>query len=161
MDLGLSNGLNVDPVLRFDNQGDIFFNTTFGTGSFNGVKIFDGELKEFELADYKIKSSTFTLDKGGLEASAVVLYDTTSKGCKVTVVSKSDSGKRSMTEYNVIDNGTDIFHNEFASLNTSQDQYTAAFDFTASNQPRITLTLTDDHTVSDIIEFTVLVQEIK
>ena len=161
LDLGLSNGLNVDPVLRFDNQGDIFFNTTFGTGSFNGVKIFDGELKEFELADYKIKSSTFTLDKGGLEASSVILYDTTSKGCKVTVVSKSDSGKRSMTEYNVIDNGTDVFHNEFASLNTSQDQYTASFDFTASNQPRITLTLTDDHTVADIIEFTVLVQEIK
>ena len=162
LDLGLSSGLNVDPVLRLDNQGDVYLNTTFGSGSFNGVKIFDGDLKEFELADYKISSSTFVLDKGGLEASSVVLYPSgTSKGCKVTVVSKSSSGKRSMSEYSVIDNGTDIFHNEFASLNTSADQYTASFDFTASTEPRITLTLTNDHAVADIINFTVLVQEIK
>ena len=162
LDLGLSSGLNVDPVLRLDNQGDVYLNTTFGSGSFNGVKIFDGELKEFELADYKISSSTFVLDKGGLESSAVILYPSgTSKGCKVTVVSKSSSGKRSMTEYSVIDNGTDIFHNEFASLNTSADQYTASFDFTAATEPRITLTLTNDHAVADIINFTVLVQEIK
>ena len=162
LDLGLSSGLNVDPVLRLDNQGDVYLNTTFGTGSFNGVKIFDGDLKEFELADYKIQSSTFTLDKGGLESSSVILYPSgTSKGCKVTVVSKSSSGKRSMSEYAVIDNGTDIFHNEYASLNTSDDQYTAAFDFTASTEPRITLTLTNDHATSDVINFTVLVQEIK
>ena len=162
LDLGLSSGLNVDPVLRLDNQGDVYLNTTFGTGSFNGVKIFDGDLKEFELSDYKIKSSTFTLDKGGLESSAVVLYPSgTSKGCKVTVVSKSSSGKRSMSEYAVIDNGTDIVHSEYASLNTSDDQYTASFDFTASTEPRITLTLTNDHATSDVINFTVLVQEIK
>ena len=162
LDLGLSSGLNTDPVLRLDDQGDVYLNTTFGSGTFNGVKIFDGDLKEFELADYKIKSSTFVLDKGGLESSNVVLYPSaTSKGCKVTVISKSSSGKRSMTEYSVIDNGTDIYHNEYASLNTSEDQYTAAFDFTASNEARITLTLTNDHNVADIINFTVLVQEIK
>ncbi|AIX20551.1 virion structural protein [Synechococcus phage ACG-2014e] len=161
LDLGLSSGLNVDPVLRLDNQGDVYLNTTFGTGSFNGVKIFDGDLKEFELADYKISSATFVLDKGGLESSSVVLYDTGSKGCKVTVVSKSDSGKRSLTEYAVIDTGTDIFHNEYASLNSSLDQYTASFDFNINNEPRITITLTDDHDVADIINFTVLIQEIK
>ncbi len=162
LDLGLSSGLNTDPILRLDDQGDVYLNTTFGSGSFNGVKIFDGELKEFELADYKLKTSTFTLDKGGLESSAVVLYPSgTSKGCEITVVSKSDSGKRSMSKYSVIDNGTDIFHNEYASLNTSSDQYTATFDYTASTEPRITLTLSDDHNVADIINFTVLVQEIK
>ena len=163
LDLGLSSGLNTDPILRLDDQGDIFFNTTFGSGSFNGVKIFDGDLKEFELADYKISSSTFLLDKGGLESSAVVLYDSaTSKGCKVTVASKSSSGKRSMVEYSVIDNGTDIYYSEYGGLNTSgSDQFTASFDFTASTETRITLTLTDDHTVADIISFTVLIQEIK
>ena len=162
LDLGLSSGLNVDPILRLDDQGDVYLNTTFGTGSFNGVKIFDGDLKEFELADYKISSSTFTLSKGGLESSAVVLYPSgSSKGCEVTVVSKSSSGKRTMTKYAVIDNGTDIFHNEYASLNTSLDQYTAAFDFNASTEPRITLTLSNDHVVADVINFTVLVQEIK
>lgn len=162
LDLGLSSGLNTDPILRLDDQGDVYLNSTFGSGSFNGVKIFDGDLKEFELADYKIRTATFVLDKGGLESSAVVLYPSgTSKGCEVTVVSKSSSGKRSMTKYSVIDNGTDIFHNEYASLNTSNDQYTAAFDYTASTEPRITLTLSNDHNVADIINFTVLVQEIK
>ena len=161
LDLGLSSGLNVDPVLRLDNQGDVYLNTTFGTGSFNGVKIFDGELKEFELADYKLRTATFTLDKGGLESSSVVLYPSSSSGCKVTVMSKSDSGKKSMTEYSVIDNGVDIFHNEYGSLNTSADQYTATFDFTASSETRITIELTDDHTVADIINVTVLIQEIK
>ena len=162
LDLGLSSGLNTDPILRLDDQGDVYLNRTFGSGTFNGVKIFDGDLKEFELADYKVSTSTFALTKGGLESSNVVLYPSgASKGCKVTVVSKSSSGKRSMTEYSVIDNGTDIFHNEYASLNTSADQYTASFDFTASTEPRITLTLTNDHATSDIINFTVLVQEIK
>ena len=163
LDLGLSAGLYTDPILRLDDQGDVYLNTTFGTGSFNGVKVLDGELKEFELADYKIKTGTFQLVKGGLESSNFVLYDSgTSKGCKVSVTSKSSSGKRSFCEYSVIDNGTDIFHNEYGSLNTSgNDQFSAAFDFTASTEPRITVTLTNDHATSDVINFTVLVQEIK
>jgi hypothetical protein len=162
LDFGLSSGLNVDPILRLDDQGDVFLNTTFGSGSFNGVKVLDGALKEFELADYKISTATFALIKDGLESSSVVLYPSgSSKGCKITVVSKSASGKRSMTEYSVIDNGTDIFHNEYASLNTSADQYTSSFDFTASTEPRITLSLSDDHDTGDIVNFTVLIQEIK
>ena len=163
LDLGLSAGLYTDPVLRLDDQGDVYLNTTFGTGSFNGVKVLDGELKEFELADFKIKTGTFQLVKGGLESSNFVLYNSgTSKGCKVTVASKSSSGKRSFSEYSVIDNGTDIFHNEYGALNTSgNDQFSAAFDFTASTEPRITVTLTNDHATSDVINFTVLVQEIK
>ena len=161
LDLGLSSGLNVDPILRLDDQGDVYLNTTFGTGSFNGVKVFDGDLKEFELADYAIRTSSFTLGKGAAETSAVNLYQTSSnKGCKVTIVSKSSSGKRSMTEYHVIDNGTDIFYNEFGSLNTSLDQYTASFDYNAG-EVRITLTLSDDHANGDIISFTVLNQVIK
>ena len=163
LDIGLSSGLYVDPVLRLDNQGDVYLNTTFGTGNFNGVKVLDGQLKEFELADYKVKTGTFQLVKGGSESSSIVLYDSgTTKGCKVSVVSKSSSGKRSFSEYSVIDNGTDIFHNEYGSLNTSgNDQFTAAFDFTASTETRITLTLTNDHATSDVINFTVLVQELK
>ena len=162
LDLGLSSGLVVDPVLRLDDQGDVYLNTTFGSGTFNGVKVLDGQLKEFELADYAIKTTTFQLAKGGAESGSFVLYDSGSrKGCKVTVVSKSSSGKRSMTEYSVIDNGTDIFHNEFGSLNTSLDQYTASFDINATNETRISLTLSNDHANGDIITFTILVQVIK
>ena len=162
LDLGLSSGLVVDPVLRLDDQGDVYLNTTFGSGTFSGVKVLDSQLKEFELADYAIKTTTFQLAKGGAESGSFVLYDSVlRKGCKVTVVSKSSSGKRSMTEYSVIDNGTDIFHSEFGSLNTSLDQYTASFDFNATNETRISLTLSNDHANGDIITFTILVQVIK
>ena len=162
LDLGLSSGLVVDPVLRLDDQGDVYLNIGFGTGSFNGVKIFDSELKEFELADYAVKTETFTLTKGTAETSAKILYElSTAKGCQVSVVSKSSSGKKSLTSYNIIDNGSDIFHNEFGSLNTSADGFTASFDITPSNETRITVTLSDDHTNGDIIEFTLITQVYK
>ena len=75
-DLGLSSGLFVEPVLRLDNQGDVFFNTTFGTGNFTGVKVFDGELKEFELADTKILTDKINLVKGSTNTGASIIYDT-------------------------------------------------------------------------------------
>ena len=162
LDLGLSSGLNVDPVLRLDDQGDVYLNTGFGTGTFAGVKIFDGDLKDFELADYLVKTSVLSLQKGVSNSGAVVLYNTSfAKGCRVTIVSKSSVGKKSMVEYNVIDNGTDVFHNEFGSLNTSADGFTALFDITPGNETRITLTLSDDHATNDTVEITVLTQVIK
>jgi hypothetical protein len=162
LDLGLSSGLNVDPVLRLDDQGDVYLNVGFGTGTFNGVKIFDGDLKDFELADYAIQTNTFSLTKGSVNSSSSVLYSpANAKGCKVTVVSKSSSGKKSMAEYSVIDNGTDIFFTEIGSLNTSAEGFSAAFDFTPGNETRITLTLSNDHTAGDVVQFTVLTQTIK
>ena len=157
-DLGLSSGLNVDPLLRLENNGDIFYNLGFGTGTFTGIKLFDSEFKNFELKDYGVRSETFTLIKGTSEQGSAVLYNSpTEKGGKVIVLCKNTtSGKRSMAEFNVIDNGTDIFHNEFGSLNTSADAFTSAFDFTPGNDARITLTLTSDHSNGDNIEFTVV-----
>jgi hypothetical protein len=162
LDLGVASGVTVDPILRLDDTGDVYLNTGFGTGTFSGVKIFDSDLKDFELADYLIKSSTFDLVKGTSETSAVNLYNTaTAKGCKVTVICKSSSGKKSMAEYSVIDNGVDIFYSEIGSLNTSADGFSASFDFTAGNETRVTLTLSDDHTAGDTVSFTVLTQTIK
>ena len=162
LDLGLSAGLTVDPVLRLDDQGDVYLNTGFGTGTFSGVKIFDGALKDFELADYLVRTSVLSLEKGVVNSGATILYNTaTAKGCRVTVVSKSSTGKKSMVEYNVIDNGTDIFHNEFGSLNTSIDGFEASFDITPGNEIRITLTLSDDHAPNDTVEITLLTQVVK
>jgi len=162
LDLGLSSGLNVDPVLRLDDQGDVYLNTGFGTGTFAGIKIFDSDLKDFELADYLVKTSVISLVKGVSNSGATILYNTAAaKGCRVTVVSKSSTGKKSMVEYNVIDNGTDIFHNEFGSLNTSADGFEASFDITPGNETRITLTLSDDHATNDTVEITVLTQVVK
>ena len=40
-DLGLSSGLTTDPLLRLTDEGDIFYNLGFGTGTYDGVKLFD------------------------------------------------------------------------------------------------------------------------
>lgn len=161
-DLGLSSGLNVDPVLRLDDQGDVYLNIGFGTGSFNGIKIFDGDLKDFELADYAVATKTFDLTKGSTNTSSTVLYSiAAAKGCDVTVISKSSSGKKSMAKYSVIDDGTDIYFTEIGSLNTSADGFTASFDITALNETRISLTLSDDHSNGDVVSFTLVTQTIK
>lgn len=89
LDLGLSSGISIDPVLRLDDQGDVYLNTTFGTGTFTGVKVLDGELKEFELADVKILTERISLVKGTSNNGNSILYNTTTqKGCKTTVVVK-------------------------------------------------------------------------
>lgn len=162
LDLGLSSGLNVDPVLRLDDQGDVYLNTGFGTGNFSGVKIFDGDLKDFELADYAIKTKTFDLTKGSVNTNISALYGIASaKGCDVTVVCKSTSGKKSMAKYSVIDDGTDLYFTEIGSLNTSAEGFTATFDINATNEVRISLTLSDDHSNGDVVSFTLVTQTIK
>ena len=61
-DIGLSAGIRIDPIFRLDNTGDVYFNTGFGTGTYNGVKVFDNEFKEFELHSFELVLIT-TLQK--------------------------------------------------------------------------------------------------
>lgn len=164
LELGLSSGLNVDPILRFQDTGDIFYNIGFGTGVYDGVKIFDSELKEFELADYIISTKKITLVKGSSEIGSAVLYSTvTANGCRCTILSKNTAtGNKSMMEYGIINKSTtDIYNNEYGGLNSSQDGFTTTFDFTDENEVRATVTLTNDHLVGSSVEFTVVTHALK
>ena len=133
----------VEPVLRLDNQGDVFFNTTFGTGSFTGVKVFDGELKEFELADLKFVTEDFALVKGSNNVGTSVLYDTaTANACKTTVVAHNPTtGEKEFIEFGVIDNSVDVFHTEYGNIRTGQDLIVASFGLNAQNEVVLTITL--------------------
>jgi hypothetical protein len=64
-------------------------------------------------------------------------------------------------EFNVIDDGTEVFYNEYAGVNTSEDAATAVFDIDVDNNARITFTLTEDHTLNDNIKITVVAQILK
>jgi hypothetical protein len=110
-----------------------------------------------------VKTDTFDLTKGTTNQSASTLYNkNNNKGCKVTVISKSASGKKSFAEYSVIDDGTDIYYTEIGSINTNGvDGFTAAFDYNATDETRITLTLSNDHANGDVVSFTVVTQTIK
>jgi len=162
LDLGLSSGLVVDPVLRLDDQGDVYLNTTFGSGTFTGVKVLDAQLKEFELADYAIRTSSFDLVKGTINSNAIILYDRNiAKGSQVTVICKSSTGKKSIATFNVIDNGTDIFYSEFGGLNSVSDIFSSTFDMTPAGETRITVTLTSLIANAETVQFTVTTQVYK
>jgi len=142
-DLGVSTGIYVDPILRLDDQGDVYLNTGFGTGTYNGVKVFDGDLKEFELADVKIASEKISLTKGASNNGGSNIYDTTiAKGAKVVVVAENQvDGNKEFIEFGVTDNGTDVFHTEYGNLRTDYQLIVPEFEFTAGNEARLNITL--------------------
>ena len=142
-DLGLSSGLYVEPVLRLDNQGDVYFNTTFGTGSFTGVKVFDGDLTEFELADTTTRTTDLTLIKGTTNTGGIIIYDPAVEvGSKsVVTVHNPTSGEKEYIEFGVIDNGTDVFHTEYGNVRTGQQLIIPTFEVTGDNKVKINFEL--------------------
>jgi hypothetical protein len=158
LDLGLAVGLNVDPLLRLDINGDIYLNKAFGTGSFDGLKLFNSNLSIFELADLAISTDDIGLIKGGTNAGAAALYDpATQSGARVSVsVVNQTTGDKEMIEYQVIDKGSDIYHTEIGNLKTGANQVTSVFDFDANNNVRVTFTLDDNLTVGDVVNITVV-----
>ena len=142
-DLGVSTGVYVDPILRLDDQGDVYLNTGFGTGTYNGVKVFDGDLKEFELADVKILSETITLVKGSSNNGGSNIYEVaTAKGAKVVVVAENlQDGEKEFIEFGVTDDGTDVFHTEYGNLRTDYQLIVPSFEFTSNSEARLNIVL--------------------
>jgi hypothetical protein len=162
LDLGLSVGINVDPLLRLDTNGDIYVNKAFGTGSFDGLKLINSSFDTFELSDLRIDTQDIQLIKGGTNAGAAVLYDpTVDTGSRVTVsVHNQTTGDKEMIEYHVTDKGSDIFHTDISNLNTGVNQVSSVFDFDAQNKVRVTFTLTD-LTIGDVVNITVVTNTFK
>jgi hypothetical protein len=142
-DLGLSSGLYTEPVLRLDNQGDVYFNTTFGTGAFTGVKVFDGDLTEFELADTTTRTIDLTLVKGTTNTGGENIYTPAVEVGSKTVVTAHNptTGEKEYIEFGIIDNGTDVFHTEYGNVRTGQQLIIPTFEVTGDNKVRINLEL--------------------
>ena len=162
-DLGLSSGLTTDPLLRLTDDGDIFYNLGFGSGVYNGVKLFDSELKELELADYKIVTKKVDLEKGSLNTGDAILYDpATEESAKVQLVAhNTTTGDKEFIEYSVVDKGTDVYFSEIGNISTGANQVDSTFDLNDSGKVRITYTLSSDLTNGDDVEITVVSQIIK
>ena len=157
-DLGLSAGLTVDPVLRLDNQGDVFLNIGFGTGTLDLVKVFDGDLKEFELADVKILSEKLTLVKGTSNNGSSELYATaTYAGCKTTVIAENTTtGDKEFIEFGVLDDGTDVFHTEYGNIRTGIQLIVPTFEVTGSGVARLNIELGADIAPTESVNITVV-----
>ena len=157
-DIGLSAGLSVDPVLRLDNQGDVFLNIGFGTGVYNGVKVFDSDLKEFELADVKILSEKLTLTAGTVNNAGSNIFEiATQNGAKVMVVAENTTNnEKEFFEFGVIDDGTDIFHTQYGNIRTDIELVTPTFERTASGYARINFAIGSGVTAGHNVVITIV-----
>ncbi len=156
-DLGVSTGVYVDPILRLDDQGDVYLNTGFGTGNYNGVKVFDGDLKEFELADVKLLSEVVTLVKGSSNNGGSNIYDTAvAKGAKVTLIAEDTvTNEKEFIEFGVTDDGSNIFHTEYGNLRTDYQIVVPSFEYTATNEARLNFTLGTNVPATNSIKITI------
>lgn len=157
-DIGLSAGLTVDPVLRLDNQGDVFLNIGFGTGVYDGVKIFDSDLKEFELADLKILSEKLTLVAGTINNAGSNIFEiATQNGAKVVVVAENTTtNAKEFFEFGVIDDGTDIFHTQYGNIRTDIELVTPTFERTGSGFARINFGIGSGVTAGENVVITIV-----
>jgi hypothetical protein len=157
-DLGLSAGLTTDPVLRLDDQGDVYLNIGFGTGVYNGVKVFDGDLKEFELADVKILTEKLTLVKGTSDNGSSVIYAVASNaGAKTTIVAENPtSGDKEFIEFGILDDGTDVFHTEYGNIRTGTQLIVPTFEVTGAGDVRINIALGSAVNPTEAVNITVV-----
>jgi hypothetical protein len=157
-DLGLSAGLTTDPVLRLDDQGDVYLNIGFGTGVFDGVKVFDGDLKEFELADIKIQTEKLSLVKGtSNNGSSDIYLNTTNSGAKTTVFAENTTtGDKEFIEFGILDDGTDVFHTEYGNIRTGQQLIVPTFEVTGANVVRINIQLGANVNSTETVNITVV-----
>ena len=157
-DLGVSSGVYTDPILRFDDQGDVYLNTGFGTGNYNGVKVFDSDLKEFELSDVRILSDVITLVKGSSNSGNSIIYPTaTEKGAKVTVVAENlSNGAREMYEFGVIDDTTNVIYNEYGNLRTGAQLIVPTWEMTTNSEVRLNIDLGANVLATHTIKITVV-----
>ena len=157
-DIGISAGLTVDPVLRMDNQGDLFYNVGFGTGSFSGVRIFDKDLKNIEISDLKIHSTDYTLTKGGIETNGFNVYVTaTERAAKVTVAAENTTtGDKEFIEFSVIDDGTDVYFTEYGNLISDFKLLSSAFTLTENGEVRLNTDMTSSIPDTQQVQVTII-----
>jgi hypothetical protein len=157
-DIGLSGGVNVDPVLRLDDQGDVYFNTGFGTGTFSGVKVFDGDLKEFELSDARILTDKLTLIKGTIDVVNSTIYNAlTERGAKTTVIAENTTtGEKEFFEFGILDDGADIYHTEYGNVRTGNQLITPTFEYTSNNTARLNIDIATSVLNTHTINITVV-----
>lgn len=158
LDLGLSVGLNTDPLLRLSDSGDVLFNIGFGTGTPDLVTVFDSNLEEFELADYKITTNSLDLEKGTLNSGNTTIYNTaTQNSSKVFVTAfNSTTGDKELIEFFVTHSGSDVIFTDTNNIKTGQNIFDPVFDLDPSNNVRLSFTLSSDLATGDDVNIKIV-----
>ena len=163
LDLGVSSGLTNDVVLRLDDEGDVYFNTGFGSGSESLVRVFDKELANLEISKYRITTSSATLTKGTTNNSSAVIYTPASElSAKVEFIAhNTTTGDKEIIEFSVIDKGSDIFYTEVGTIQTGSSLIDYTFDFNVNNAVRLNYSLATGVANANAVNVTVVSNVIK
>ena len=158
LDLGLSSGLFADHLLRLTNNGDIFYNLGYGTGTPNNVKLFDQELKTIEMKNFKMDSAKFSLERGTLNSGNASIYATaTELSSKVEVTAFNvTTNDREIAEYFVTHKGSDVFFTDTNNVKTGVDLFSTVFDIDSNGNVRMTVTLDDGLATGDDVEMIIV-----
>tara|TARA_Y100000385_G_scaffold291981_2_gene375152 strand:+ start:8785 stop:13638 length:4854 start_codon:yes stop_codon:yes gene_type:complete len=156
LDIGLSSGLNNDHLLRLTNTGDIIYNLGFTTGTPNNITLLDDELTNLDLSHFRLNTSRLTLTRQSGGAGNATLYNlsTESSGKVLVTAVNTTTGSKEIVEYNVIDDGTDLYYTEINNIKSGVDIITSTFDIDGLNNSRITVTLDSALGLNDNVEIT-------
>ena len=133
--------MTVDPILRLDNQGDILFNTGFGSGVFSGVTLYNKELTTTELTDIKIITKDLNVVKGTTDVTGTIIYTTSTElSAKVCVTAHNPTtGDKEFIEFGVLDDGTDVIFTEYGNIRTDISLVTPSFVYTENDEVRLNI----------------------
>lgn len=118
-------------------KASIVIDSGWGTGVPNEIEFLDTTLKYTELLYTKNEIDRLVLVKGTTDTGTITLYDNTLySGARVYIVADNiTSGQKQVVEYNVIDDGTDIYSTKYNEMSTVDGayQYTANLVFSGTN----------------------------
>ena len=156
LDIGLSSGLNNDHLLRLTNTGDIIFNLGFTTGTPDNITLLDDELTNLDLSHFRLNTSRLSLTRQSGGAGNATLYNlsTESSGKVLVTAVNTTTGSKEIVEYNVIDDGTDLYYTEINNIKSDVEIITSTFDIDGLNNSRITVTLDSALGLNDNVEVT-------
>lgn len=158
LDFGLSVGVVNNYLLRLNTDGDFIVNKGFGTSVITPIKVLDNTLKDFELDDVYISTSDIQLTKDTVNSGSSVVYSpATASGAKVIVSAyNSSTNDKEIIEFTVTDKITDIYNTEIGTVRTGEILIIPTFDFDASNNVRLSVTLNSSLAAGNIVNITVV-----
>ena len=157
-DIGLSTGIYNDHLLRFNNNGEVIYNLGFGTGTPNNLIVLNDTLSNFELAHTKVNTNKAPLVRGISNSSNFVVYNPSVEDSAHLIVTAHNitTGDKEISEYFVIDKGTDIYFTETNNIKTGADLISTSFDFNVNNDVRISFVLNSSLAIGNQVNVTVV-----
>ena len=157
-------GLANETLLRFNENGEIWYNRGLGTGgTVDYLRILDSDLKVFELQNTRQVSIVVSMERGVVNSGTAQLYNpSTHIGTRVHAIAyNKTTGDKETMEFSVIDKGTQIYYYELGNLKTGVNLVTPTFDFAVGGEVRVNFALNTALATGNLVDVVVISNVIK